>query len=873
MYRNTAATGTFTNIGSTTLPSYQDTTAVNGTTYYYKVTAVNVVGEGAFSNVASATPAAGLDGTGITGAYYNSPDVPNPKYLPSQLILTELDPGVNFNVDTSRPAGVPHDNIGVIWTGALKAPVTGAYVFTTASDDGIRLYIDGSLVIDNFVYQGTTTRNTAPITLAAGTYHTVRVTWFQGGGGGVAQLSWAYPGQGQQIIPAFALFPDASQFAPPAVTLSGLPAGATSVTLAWGTPDNATSYTLLRSLTAGGPYTVVQSGLTAGTYTDTGLTNGTTYYYVVQAVNAKGTSPNSNEVAVKPTPPIIGTGAGLAGVYYVPGTSDFSAESTTPILFNIAPTVNYNGGGNTTGYNPNPWPTGTPATQFTAVWTGQVLAPFTGSYQFQTITDDGARLTIDTDTATGVVLFDDEAGHGPLANTGAAVTLTAGKKYNIKFEYTQGGGGYTAQLLYNPLNSGFVIIPQTQLYPIFTAAPAAPTNLTANGGNNLVLLNWTSPQGAITFNVLRSKTSGGPYTTIATGVANATYTDTTAVNGTTYYYVVSATNNIGNSGNSNEASATPVAPIIGAGNGLAGTYYNGDAPDFSPETTAPILFNIAPTVNYTGGNNAADYNPNPWPAGVPANHFTAVWVGQVLAPFTGPYLFQTISDDGSQLSLDTGSGYQIVVNNNAYQGPTAVTSAPINLVAGQKYNIKFEFYQGTGGYTAQLLYSPNNLGLQIIPQTQLFTNFTAAPAAPVLTAVGGSKLVNLSWTFTVNTFTYNLLRSTTPGGPYTAIATGLTSTALHRQFADERNDLLLCRSGGQQHRRKRQLQRGCRHPVAAQADPRLYVREWPLWNQPRPRDRCHRQWKHRKHCQPGRRRRGRGLHDRRGLRQILRPDG
>ena len=66
--------------------------------------------------------------------------------------------------------------------------------------------------------------------------------------------------------------------------------------------------------------------------------------------------------------------------------------------------------------------------------------------------------------------------------------------------------------------------------------------------------------GATRYIVKRATTSGGPYATIAPNVKGAGYTDMTALNGTTYYYVVSAANSLGESGNSNEASATPHAP-------------------------------------------------------------------------------------------------------------------------------------------------------------------------------------------------------------------------------------------------------------------------------------------------------------------------
>ena len=89
--------------------------------------------------------------------------------------------------------------------------------------------------------------------------------------------------------------------------------------------------------------------------------------------------------------------------------------------------------------------------------------------------------------------------------------------------------------------------------------PATPTGLAATPGDNQVSLSWTTSSGATSYNVKRSTTSGGPYTIIA-GLTSAAFTDTTAVNGTTYYYVVSAVGSCGESANSAQVSATPSAP-------------------------------------------------------------------------------------------------------------------------------------------------------------------------------------------------------------------------------------------------------------------------------------------------------------------------
>ncbi len=96
-------------------------------------------------------------------------------------------------------------------------------------------------------------------------------------------------------------------------------------------------------------------------------------------------------------------------------------------------------------------------------------------------------------------------------------------------------------------------------------APSAPTGLMASGSNGSVKLSWIAPASnggsQITgYDVYRGTSPGGESSTpIATGVSGSTYTDTGVTNGTTYYYKVTAVNAVGQSPQSNEASATPQA--------------------------------------------------------------------------------------------------------------------------------------------------------------------------------------------------------------------------------------------------------------------------------------------------------------------------
>jgi cellulose 1,4-beta-cellobiosidase len=89
---------------------------------------------------------------------------------------------------------------------------------------------------------------------------------------------------------------------------------------------------------------------------------------------------------------------------------------------------------------------------------------------------------------------------------------------------------------------------------------AAPTGLTATAGNASVTLTWTAVPGATSYSVKRSTVSGGPYAALATTSA-ATLTDASVTNGTTYYYVVAASNASRTSAYSSQVSATPVASI------------------------------------------------------------------------------------------------------------------------------------------------------------------------------------------------------------------------------------------------------------------------------------------------------------------------
>jgi hypothetical protein len=92
------------------------------------------------------------------------------------------------------------------------------------------------------------------------------------------------------------------------------------------------------------------------------------------------------------------------------------------------------------------------------------------------------------------------------------------------------------------------------------APPPTPTGLTATAGASQVALSWNATPSTDSYVVKRSTTSGGPYSAVASGLTTTNYTDTGVVNGQLYYYVVASVNSGGQSTNSVQVSAFPIAP-------------------------------------------------------------------------------------------------------------------------------------------------------------------------------------------------------------------------------------------------------------------------------------------------------------------------
>lgn len=101
------------------------------------------------------------------------------------------------------PSGVNVDNFAAEYVGTFTAPSTGNYVFRTNTDDGIRVWVntsgalvfnDGNRVINNWTDHGPTVDDSGNVSMTAGQTFSVRIRYYERGGGAVMQFSWRTPG-------------------------------------------------------------------------------------------------------------------------------------------------------------------------------------------------------------------------------------------------------------------------------------------------------------------------------------------------------------------------------------------------------------------------------------------------------------------------------------------------------------------------------------------------------------------------------------------------------------------------------------------------------------------------------------------------------
>jgi hypothetical protein len=448
------------------------------------------------------------NGAGLTGTYYaNTTQTGSPA-------LTETDPDVDFTWGAATPGGgiAAGSNYSVVWTGFVQSIYSQTYTFETESSDGVKLTVNGQVLVNHLNAQ-TDTKYSGTIAMTAGSKVPITLVYENVSNTSQVHLRWSSPSQPYQVINETQLYPSAValttglngsyyanvtspttfNFATATPTATRLDS---TVNFPWNgaapiggvgnnqwaaewdgsvkipctgtyqfcvTGDDGVRLSVDGALVANGwvdqgatTYCGATSTLTAGSqhvikmqyYQDGGGSEAQLSWNSSCAAN--GIIPTADLIPAVIPPPATN---GLTGTYYA--NIDFSGAATTE----VDSTVNFNWNGSSPALNVG-------GNNWSAEWTGQVSIPCTGNYQFCVTGDDGVRLWVDGTKIDdgwfyqGATLYCNSVSGGNLAET-------AGTKHDIKMDYFQGGGGSVAELQWQSscISGGVQIIPNANLFP------------------------------------------------------------------------------------------------------------------------------------------------------------------------------------------------------------------------------------------------------------------------------------------------------------------------------------------------------------------------------------------------------------------------
>lgn len=331
-----------------------------------------------------------------------------------------------------------------------------------------------------------------------------------------------------------------------------------AVTLSWNYIEGVDNYTILRSTSPEDNYTTIASNITSSVYNDTGLTNGTTYYYKILA-NKDGESGSSSVISATPQGiPSIPTSLAVENGYKsVKLTWEKSNAATT---YHIKRSTTSGG----------------PYTQIAdrvtnTTYTDTNLINGTNYYYvISGVNTTGESADSNEITGQPTIVKPNTPTNIDVLVGDKVVTLTwhdmiNAESYIIKRASTKGGpytlvadqittNTYTDANLSNATPYYYIIIsknsvgesqPSNEIEAI--AGVQRPTNVIIQKVDTGIRLSWNLVNDASSYKVKRSETLEGPYTVIQDNITGTDYTDTTIQNNKIYYYVLSAINYLGES--------------------------------------------------------------------------------------------------------------------------------------------------------------------------------------------------------------------------------------------------------------------------------------------------------------------------------------
>ena len=125
-------------------------------------------------------------GTGLSGEYFNDSEL-------KTSALKRVDPTINFRWEYGSPdPRLGADKYSARWTGKLEPRYSGTYTFTTKTDDGVRLWVNGKKMIDDWNSRPLKT-NTGTVDLIAGQKADIVMEYFDDSGYATSRLYWTTP--------------------------------------------------------------------------------------------------------------------------------------------------------------------------------------------------------------------------------------------------------------------------------------------------------------------------------------------------------------------------------------------------------------------------------------------------------------------------------------------------------------------------------------------------------------------------------------------------------------------------------------------------------------------------------------------------------
>ena len=409
--------------------------------------------------------------------------------------------------------------------------------------------------------------------------------------------------------------------------------GTSQVSLTWTTPASdggaaITGYKVYRGTVSGSLSLLTTLGVQTA-YTDSGVTNGTLYYYQVTALNSGGESARSNQASATPQAPIAPSAP--QNLVATPGNATMSLTWQAPANSGSAAVTNYkiyrgtsSGSqtllttvGNVLSYSDSGLTNGTTyyykvsavssvgEGAFSNIASGLPTAPtLPGTPQTFTATPADKKVTLAwaaPASTGGVALTGYKVYKGTKSTSLTLLTTVSGTTLSyVDTAVTNGTTYYYKVSAVNSVGEGVATAVLSAL-PKAPTAPGVPTGVTAAPGDKKVTLGWSAPTtdggSPITgYNIYRGTSST---TTLLTSVSASTfsYVDTAVTNGTTYYYQVAAVNAVGAGTKSTAITAKPTAPTapaaptgltVAGGNATVSLTWTAAAANGSPVTAYKV---------------------------------------------------------------------------------------------------------------------------------------------------------------------------------------------------------------------------------------------------------------------------------------------